>query len=183
MYAVVTKKFWYAVGGFSNPRCYRKHTGRCWRYLMTCIVIMLLPLNALAMEHVARVDALPGETREDMTWRIAATMDAWTRQHDAEVCGTITDTGIDLYTLRLQLHCDMPRMDGTVIHTHPHVRNGKMRLHKGTLRRLNYDVSDIRFDPLEVSEADYHAGAGLVVGGGQLIEYADGVQRSLGALP
>ena len=28
----LTKRLWYAFGGFSNPRLFRKHNGRCWSY-------------------------------------------------------------------------------------------------------------------------------------------------------
>ena len=28
----ITKKEWYAMGGFANPKLYRKWTGKCWAY-------------------------------------------------------------------------------------------------------------------------------------------------------
>jgi hypothetical protein len=30
----VSRKFWYATGGFSNPHYFRKHNGRCWEYFI-----------------------------------------------------------------------------------------------------------------------------------------------------
>jgi hypothetical protein len=35
MKARVTKRQWYKAGGFKNPNCFRKHTGRAWTYWMT----------------------------------------------------------------------------------------------------------------------------------------------------
>lgn len=32
----VTRREWYAAGGFSNPRCWRKQRGRAWCYFIRC---------------------------------------------------------------------------------------------------------------------------------------------------
>jgi hypothetical protein len=32
--ARVSKKTWYANGGFSNPRCWRRQKGGAWMYFM-----------------------------------------------------------------------------------------------------------------------------------------------------
>lgn len=127
MFAVVTKKFWYAVGGFSNPRCYRKHTGRCWRYLMTCIVIMLLPLNALAMEHVMDFASLPGESMDAFAKRLTPEALRYTKRRRAEVCGQFERHGdtlrLALYTTGQHDACgykaSASRATGVSYHTHP----------------------------------------------------------------
>jgi hypothetical protein len=30
----LTKREWYAMGGFANPHLYRRHDGRSWHYFM-----------------------------------------------------------------------------------------------------------------------------------------------------
>jgi hypothetical protein len=31
----VSKRRWYALGGFANPRCWRRQTGLAWGYYVT----------------------------------------------------------------------------------------------------------------------------------------------------